>query len=565
MRPLGVRAYRRLWIVAALSNFGTWMHNTAAAAQVARLSPSPLLNTALLAAATVPVFLFAFPAGVVADRIGRGRVLFWANTLSAASAGAFAALGPLDLLGPAALLMLTFSLNTGWAIAYPAWNAEVSSVLPRDMIKDGAALNSLSFNVARTLGPAVGGYVFGVAGGGPVYLANALSFAGFVLCFRGCRHRTTTAAGSWRHTVAETLSFLRSAGHYRKLLVTSSVYFFLAQGMFALIPVYLLTVRALSDGQLGIVMAAFGAGAVGSALSYPKVRRHIGDQQLRTACALVSAAGLALLPLLASLPALIMMACCFGASFASAVTTNNAVIQTTVELPLRSRAVAVYTVVLYGAQTLGALLAGLLSTWWGPDLAAWIMGATLATLAAIRFATEFHRLDDPERREPEDDQRLQPQRPVLHTHAPEDASGQERPDHRGSNHDVPDREPSLGCRPGVRHDDDDDPDEQRYRRVEVAVVDEPGWLVPVQPDSEEQHGQRHHQRDDGVQAGTFEFAMTASPRDQADDRGGHADHEQCAHVGLDSGLDLEPVGAVDRQTGVVDLRRHERDDERQEP
>lgn len=383
MRPLGVRAYRRLWIVAALSNFGTWMHNTAAAAQAARLSPSPLFNTALLAAATVPVFLFALPAGVVADRVGRGRVLFWANVLSAVSAGAFAALGPLDLLGPAALLMLTFSLNTGWAIAYPAWNAEVSSVLPQDMIKDGAALNSLSFNLARTLGPAAGGYLFGVVGGAPVYLANALSFAGFVLCFRGHRRVRTTVAGSWGHPVAETLLFVRSAGRYRKLLVTSSVYFLLAQGMFALIPVYLLTVRALSDGQLGVVLASFGAGAVGSALSYPSMRRHIGDQQLRTACALVSAAGLALLPFLDRLPALIAMACCFGASFAFTVTTNNAVIQTTVELSLRSRAVAVYTVVLYGAQTLGALLAGLLSTWWGPSLAAWIMAATLATLAPL--------------------------------------------------------------------------------------------------------------------------------------------------------------------------------------
>lgn len=383
MRPLGVRTYRRLWIVAALSNFGTWMHNTAAAAQIARLSPSPLLNTALLAAATVPVFLFALPAGVVADRVGRGRVLFWANALSAVSAGAFAALGALDLLGPAPLLMLTFSLNTGWAIAYPAWNAEVSSVLPQDMIKDGAALNSLSFNLARTLGPATGGYLFGVVGGGPVYLANALSFTGFVLCFRGHLRVKTTTAGCWGSQVAETLLFVRSAGRYRKLLVTSSVYFLLAQGMFALIPVYLLTVRALSDGQLGVVLASFGAGAVCSALSYPGMRRHVDDQQLRTACALVSAAGLALLPLLERLPALIAMACCFGASFAFTVTTNNAVIQTTVELSLRSRAVAVYTVVLYGAQTLGALLAGLLSTWWGPSLAAWIMAATLATLTPL--------------------------------------------------------------------------------------------------------------------------------------------------------------------------------------
>lgn len=383
MRPLGVRSYRRLWLVAALSNFGTWMHNTAAAAQVARLSPSPLLNTALLAAATVPVFLFALPAGVAADRVGRGRVLFWANALSAVSAGAFAALGPLDLLGPAVLLLLTFGLNTGWAIAYPAWNAEVSSVLPPDMIKDGAALNSLSFNVARTLGPAAGGYLFGVVGGGPVYLANALSFAGFVLCFRSRRRERTTATGSWGHTVAETILFVRSAGHYRKLLVTSSAYFTLAQGMFALTPVYLLTVRALSDGQLGVVLASFGAGAVGSALSYSGVRRHVGDRQLRTACAVVSAAGLALLPVLDGLPALVAMACCFGAAFAFTVTTNNAVIQTTVELPLRARAVAVYTVVLYGAQTLGALLAGVLSTWWGTSLAAWLMAATLAALAAL--------------------------------------------------------------------------------------------------------------------------------------------------------------------------------------
>lgn len=104
---------------------------------------------------TVPMFPRPF-SGVVASSTRAGRQPRPRPDRYSLVSSAFAALSPLDLLGAAPLLMLTFSLNTGWAIAYPAWNAEVSSVLPQDMIKDGAALNSLSFNLARTLGPATG-------------------------------------------------------------------------------------------------------------------------------------------------------------------------------------------------------------------------------------------------------------------------------------------------------------------------------------------------------------------------------------------------------------------------
>jgi hypothetical protein len=196
MRPAHARlrlsGREPLWIISALSNFGTWMHNTAAAAQLARSSPSPLINALLLAAA-------------------------------AAVLAVFAVRGLCDGLGPVVILVLTFALNAGWAAGYPAWNAEVSSVLPADLVKDGSALNSLSFNLARTLGPAAGGFAFGAVGGFPVYFANALSFAGFVLCFR--KSRTVVAsnvAGSWRDSLRETTAFLRATPQYRDLLVRAT-------------------------------------------------------------------------------------------------------------------------------------------------------------------------------------------------------------------------------------------------------------------------------------------------------------------------------------------------------
>jgi len=380
--PLAVPAYRKLWIVSALSNFGTWMHNTAAAAQLALSSPSPLINALLLAAATLPAVVLSFPAGVLADRIGRGTVLFWANATGALVATLFAALGLCGGLGPVVILVLTFALNAGWAVGYPAWNAEVSSVLPADLVKDGSALNSLSFNLARTLGPAAGGFAFGAVGGFPVYLANALSFAGFVLCFRKTRSVVTTqVAGSWRDSLRETTAFLRAAPRYRELLVRAATFFLLAQAMSALVPVYVLTVRHLSATDLGFVLAAFGIGAVCSAVAYPNLRRYVPERALRSACVLFAALALTALPLLGSVPALFATGLVFGAAQASMVTVNNGFLQTTVSLSLRSRAVALYIVVLYGAQTIGAVTAGALSTWWGVGPAAWTIAALLAVCA----------------------------------------------------------------------------------------------------------------------------------------------------------------------------------------
>ena len=380
--PLAVPAYRKLWILSVLSHFGTWMHNTAAAAQLARSSPSPLINALLLAAATLPAVVLSFPAGVLADRIGRGTVLFWANATGALVAALFAALGLCGGLGPVVILVLTFALNAGWAAGYPAWNAEVSSVLPAELVPDGSALNSLSFNLARTLGPAAGGFAFGAVGGFPVYLANALSFAGFLLCFRKSRTVVTSnVAGSWRDSLRETAAFFRATPRYRELLVRAATFFSLAQAMSALVPVYVLTIRHLSATDLGFVLAAFGIGAVCSAVTYPNLRRYVPERVLRSACALLAALALTALPLLGSVPALFATGLVFGAAQASMVTVNNGFLQATVALSLRSRAVALYIVVLYGAQTIGAVTAGALSAWWGVGPAAWTIAALLAACA----------------------------------------------------------------------------------------------------------------------------------------------------------------------------------------
>ncbi|GHG34761.1 MULTISPECIES: MFS transporter [Amycolatopsis] len=381
--PLHVPAYRRLWTVAALSHFGTWMHNTAAAAQLANFSAVPAVNALLPAAATLPVFLLALPAGMLADRIGRGTVLFWANAASALTAALFAALDFAGALGPGALLALTFALNAAWAAAYPAWNAEVSSTLPGELIKDGAALNSLSFNIARTLGPAAGGWLFGAVGGLPVYAVNALSFAGFVLCFRDSRRigQLDDGPDGWRAGWQETTTLLRESVPYRALLTRTWLFFLLAQVMFALTPVYLLTVRRLPEPVVGLALAAFGVGAVCSAVAYPAVRHVVTDRVLRAGCASAAALGLAVLPLAEHVGLLLVVATVFGAAFAGTITMNNAFLQLSVALRLRSRAVALYTVVLYGAQTLGALAAGALANLWGVGPAAWVAAALLVVSA----------------------------------------------------------------------------------------------------------------------------------------------------------------------------------------
>jgi MFS family permease len=179
--PLRRAVFRNRLIASIISNTGSWMQDTAGTWLMTALTSSPLLIALMQTAATLPVLLFGLPAGAMADIFDRRRLLlFWAAWMLL-TAALLSGLTLTSWIGPCGLLVLTCLLNVGAAMNGPTWQAIVPELVPREQLTVAIALNSAAFNLARAIGPALGGLAVAAfasvwMGAGVVFSLNALSF-----------------------------------------------------------------------------------------------------------------------------------------------------------------------------------------------------------------------------------------------------------------------------------------------------------------------------------------------------------------------------------------------------
>ena len=180
MGPLHEPLFRTLWIAAVVSYTGTWMQNVGAGWLMTSLTISPLMVGLVQAAGSIAVFLVVLPAGAIADVVDRRKLLLFTQTWMVAAA---AGLGVLTIAGkvtPSLLLLFTLLMGFGAVLNDPAWQAITPEIVSHQNFAAGIALNSAGFNVARAIGPALGGLVIAAAGSGIAFLLNALSFFGVI-------------------------------------------------------------------------------------------------------------------------------------------------------------------------------------------------------------------------------------------------------------------------------------------------------------------------------------------------------------------------------------------------
>src|SRR3954453_18965117 len=178
--PLRIRLYRMLWIRKPASNVGTCMQMVGAQWLMGSLSSDPLLVALIQTALTLPIFLVGFPAGALGDIFDRRRVLIASQGFMLVSAALLAGLTLGGDATPALLLALTFAIGLGQAVMSPSWQAIQPQLVGRDLIPQAAALGATSMNLARAVGPAIGGALVAAAGPGWVFALNAVSFLGVV-------------------------------------------------------------------------------------------------------------------------------------------------------------------------------------------------------------------------------------------------------------------------------------------------------------------------------------------------------------------------------------------------
>lgn len=229
-----------LWTATVVSNIGTWMNDVGASWLMTSLAPSPLMVALVQTATTLPIFLFALPAGALADIVDRRRLLIRIQLFLMAAAASFAYLVWRDQVAAPLLLTFTFLLGTGAAFIGPAWQAIVPRLVPQADLRSAIALNSVGINISRAIGPAIAGWVIAGTGIAAPFALNALSFLGVIAALFWWRPppampSTLPAERLWGATVAG-LRYVRSSRPLKQTLVRATAFFLFASAYWALLP-----------------------------------------------------------------------------------------------------------------------------------------------------------------------------------------------------------------------------------------------------------------------------------------------------------------------------------------
>ncbi len=397
--PFASHAFCWLWLANTVSALGTWIQNTASAWIMTDLAPSPIMVSLVQAAAQLPVLLLALPAGALADLMDLRRNLILSNLLMLAAAIGLAIVAALGRLDATILLALTAMLAVGAALNNPAWAASVPLTVPRQVLPEALVLNSVGFNIARAIGPAVGGLILTAAGATIAFAANAASFAfvalvvGILLSFPRKGMSTDVPPEQFRSAMRVGLAYVLAEPVVSSTLVRSAAFYGCASALWALLPLYVRDVLGLSSAAFGVMMGVIGAGAVLGGLIMPVLRKWMERNNLITAAGV--ACSLALVPLalvpttMTAYPALLV----FGIGWIVGASNLQATVQLAAAPWVRARALALYQAMFNGGMGLGALLWGLLgqhSGLTGTILAAGLVGCVIALLTrAVELPAEI--------------------------------------------------------------------------------------------------------------------------------------------------------------------------------
>ncbi|PLP98127.1 MFS transporter [Cupriavidus pauculus] len=384
--PLAQSTFAVLWVATILGNVGSFMRDVASAWLATDLSSSPAAVATIQAAATLPVFLLAIPAGVLSDILDRRRFLIVIQIALAAVSGTLAFLSWQNGLTIEILIALAFAGGIGAAMMGPTWQSIVPELVPANTLRQAVALNGLGVNIARAIGPAMGGLLLAAFGAAATYCVDLISYAfviGALIWWKRPVQPSDPLREHFFSAFRAGLRFTRAHSKLHIVLLRAAVHFAFGSSVWALLPLVAKQLLHGGAGLYGVLLGAVGAGAILGALSMPTIQKRLdGDGVILTsaiATALVMAALSFAPPVWLALPLLLVL----GAAWILALTTLGGAAQAILPNWVRGRALAVYQMVFNGALAGGSLLWGFVAQALGTPYALLIAAAGLVVAALL--------------------------------------------------------------------------------------------------------------------------------------------------------------------------------------
>jgi MFS family permease len=359
--PLRQKVFGILWVATVVGNTGTFVRDVVSSWLVTDLSSAPAAVAMIQAASTLPIFLLAIPAGVLADILDRRKFLLVIQLILASASICLLAFSASGMHSITSLVAFTFVGGIGAALMAPTWQAIVPELVDLKDVRNAIALNSLGINISRAIGPAVGGAALAYFGAAVTYGIDVITYVFVIAALIWWKRNPDANDELPEHFVGAFRAGLRYARASRELhvvLLRAAVFFAFSSAVWALLPLVARTLLQGNAGFYGILLGAVGAGAILGALLMPHLRARLDADGLMLIAAVLSSAVMAALTLVPLQWAAILVLLVMGSAWITALTTLNGAAQMVLPNWVRGRALALYLTVFNGAMTAGSLVWG---------------------------------------------------------------------------------------------------------------------------------------------------------------------------------------------------------------
>lgn len=362
--PLRLSVFRWLWLAVLAANIGIWMQTVGAQWLLVSRPGASTLVSLVQTAAALPIVLLAFPAGVLADSFDRRKLLISVQCFAVAVGVALTWLTVAGAMPPALLLTFTAMFGVCAALTVPAYQSLIPELVPREELPSAAALGSISINLARAVGPAVAGLLIARVGVAAVFGVNAAAYLALGLVLVWWRRPATRAAEEPERFVPALRAgsrYIRFSPVVRRILLRSALFVVPAMAIWALLPLIASRRLGLGAGGYGLLLGALGVGAVAAAFMLPRLRASLSANQMLLSASLVYALVTVAVVAVRNTLVVALVLLLAGAAWIVVLSNINATLQLFLPGWVRARGLAVYLMVLFGGQAVGALAWGLIA------------------------------------------------------------------------------------------------------------------------------------------------------------------------------------------------------------
>ena len=386
LAPFRHLAFRSLWIATLASNLGGLVQSVGSGWMMTSLSTSHGMVALVQASNTLPIMFLALLAGALADNYDRRIVMLVAQGFMAVVSAALAVAAWMGVIGPWSLLAFTFLIGCGGALNNPAWQSSMRDLVPKADLPAAVSLNSMGFNMMRSVGPAIGGLIVAAFGPAAAFGLNAVSYLSVIFAlirWHPVLEPRTLPRESLVAAMSAGLRYVAMSPNLLTILGRATVFGLSAIAILALLPVVARDVLGGGALTYGVLLGAFGLGAIAGALASPGLRERFDTETIVRGSFLLFAVGAALLGVSQAVWLAFLALTLTGAAWVQAMSLFNVSVQLSTPRWVVGRALALYQSAVFGGMAVGAWLWGLLSEVWGPGGALVVAGLTLLLGAAL--------------------------------------------------------------------------------------------------------------------------------------------------------------------------------------